>query len=185
LTIRLPDDKHERLKALAKSNSISINTLMDDLATVALANDDARVRLETRAARGNPKRALALLDKLDRVGSSRQRRPTPVTIVLVHGAAPADLSGRRRFAQHMQERAEPLRLEATDVPRPQRRSALQGTRSTLAAESPESPCVRAVDRCGNRCRASTHDMARTAQTCEPGRHPPMKPARCHTARTTF
>jgi hypothetical protein len=29
------------------------------------------VRFETRAARGNPKRALALLDKLDRVGSSR------------------------------------------------------------------------------------------------------------------
>ena len=35
-------------------------------ATVALANDDARVRFETRSARGNPKRALALLDKLDR-----------------------------------------------------------------------------------------------------------------------
>ena len=37
LTIRLPDDKHERLKALARSNSISINKLMDELATVALA----------------------------------------------------------------------------------------------------------------------------------------------------
>ena len=35
LTIRLPDDKHERLKALARSNSISINeralTLLDKL----------------------------------------------------------------------------------------------------------------------------------------------------------
>ena len=38
------------------------------LATVALANYDARVRFETRAARGNPKRALSLLDKLDRAG---------------------------------------------------------------------------------------------------------------------
>ncbi len=66
LTIRLPDDKHERLKALARSNAISINKLMDELATVALANYDARVRSETRSARGNPKRALALLDKLDR-----------------------------------------------------------------------------------------------------------------------
>lgn len=46
LTIRLPDDKHERLKASAKSNSISINKLMDELATVALANYDARVRFE-------------------------------------------------------------------------------------------------------------------------------------------
>ena len=65
LTIRLPDEKHERLKALARSNPISVNRLMDELATVALANFDARVRFETRAARGRPKRALALLDRLD------------------------------------------------------------------------------------------------------------------------
>jgi predicted transcriptional regulator len=66
LTIRLPDEKHERLKALAKANSISVNKLIDELATVALANYEARVRREARSARGNPKRALALLDKLDR-----------------------------------------------------------------------------------------------------------------------
>ena len=41
---------------------------MDELATVALANFDARVRFETRVARGDPKRALTLLDKLDRAG---------------------------------------------------------------------------------------------------------------------
>jgi hypothetical protein len=64
--MRLPDDKHERLIALTKSNSISVNKLMDELATAALANLGARVRFETRAARGSPKRALALLDKLDR-----------------------------------------------------------------------------------------------------------------------
>ena len=68
LTIRLPDDKHERLKALARSNAISVNKLIDDLATVALANFDARVRFETRAARGEPERALKLLDKLNRAG---------------------------------------------------------------------------------------------------------------------
>ena len=65
LTIRLPDDKHERLKALARANAISVNKLIDELATVALANFDARVRFETRAARGSPDRAQALLDKLD------------------------------------------------------------------------------------------------------------------------
>lgn len=59
LTIRLPDDKHERLKALARSNAISVNKLMDELATVALANFDARVHFEPRAARGNPARAEA------------------------------------------------------------------------------------------------------------------------------
>ncbi len=68
LTIRLSDDKHQRLKALARSNSISINKLMDELATVALANYDAKVRFETRAARGNPSRALSLLEKLDSAG---------------------------------------------------------------------------------------------------------------------
>lgn len=66
LTIRLPDAKHERLKALARANSISVNKLVDQLATVALANFDARVRFETRAARGDQARALALLDKADR-----------------------------------------------------------------------------------------------------------------------
>lgn len=70
LTIRLPDDKHERLKALARANAVSVNKLIDELATLALANFDARVRFETRAARGNPERALALLDKLDRVGDA-------------------------------------------------------------------------------------------------------------------
>ena len=65
LTIRMPDDKHERLKALARANAVSVNKLIDELATVALANFDARVRFQTRAARGDPARALALLDKLD------------------------------------------------------------------------------------------------------------------------
>ena len=66
LTIRMPDGRYARLTALARSNSVSINKLIDELATVALANYDARVRFATRAVRGNPKRALALLDKPDR-----------------------------------------------------------------------------------------------------------------------
>lgn len=39
---------------------------MDELATVALANYDARVRFGTRAAKGDPQRALDLLEKMDR-----------------------------------------------------------------------------------------------------------------------
>lgn len=65
LTIRLPDDKHSRLRELAKARSVSVNKLIDELATVALANHDARVRFEIRAARGNAVKALALLDRLD------------------------------------------------------------------------------------------------------------------------
>ncbi len=66
LTIRLPDDKHERLKALAEARKISVNKLIDELATIALANHDARLRFATRAGRGNVKRALRLLDSLGR-----------------------------------------------------------------------------------------------------------------------
>jgi predicted transcriptional regulator len=73
LTIRLPDDKHERLKALAKAQSVSVNRLMDELATVALANHDARVRFEMRSARGKPERAIELLDRIDAPTRSRKR----------------------------------------------------------------------------------------------------------------
>jgi hypothetical protein len=66
LTVRIPDDKHERLKALAQSRSISVNKLMDELATVALANHDVLMRFQALAAQGNPSRALELLDRLDR-----------------------------------------------------------------------------------------------------------------------
>lgn len=66
LTIRLPEDKHERLKALAQARKISVNKLMDELATVALANHDAFLRFQALAARGNTKRALKLLDAIDR-----------------------------------------------------------------------------------------------------------------------
>lgn len=65
LTIRLPDDKHGRLRELAKARSMSVNKLIDELATVALANHDARTRFQVRAARGTPERGLALLDRLD------------------------------------------------------------------------------------------------------------------------
>jgi len=65
LTVRIPDDKHDRLKALAQSRSISVNKLMDELATVALANHDAFVRFQALSAQGNPARTLELLNKLD------------------------------------------------------------------------------------------------------------------------
>jgi len=65
LTIRLPDDKHERLKALAEARQISVNKLIDELATVALANHDARLRFVTRARRGSARKALGVLNALE------------------------------------------------------------------------------------------------------------------------
>jgi predicted transcriptional regulator len=64
LTIRLPDDKHERLKALAENRQISVNKLIDELATIAIANHDVRMRFAARAAKGDVTRALAVLDRL-------------------------------------------------------------------------------------------------------------------------
>ena len=66
VTLRIPDTKHERLKLYAKEQGISLNKLFDEFATVALAQFDAKTRFELKAAKGNTKRGLELLDKLDK-----------------------------------------------------------------------------------------------------------------------
>ena len=65
LTIRLPEDKHERLKELAKVRGISINKLMEELSTIALTEFDAETRFRALAAQGNPERGIAILNELD------------------------------------------------------------------------------------------------------------------------
>ena len=70
MTIRLPDEKHHRLRLLAQRNGVSLNKLVDEWASMTLAQFDAETRFLARAARGSPKRVLALLDKLDQ-GSAR------------------------------------------------------------------------------------------------------------------
>jgi hypothetical protein len=72
LTIRIPEGKHERLRTLAKAKGISINRLMDELATVALAEYDSETRFRAMAARGSKRTGLALLAKLDRVFAENQ-----------------------------------------------------------------------------------------------------------------
>jgi hypothetical protein len=67
LTVRIPDDKHLRLKQLAESRGISINKLMEELSTVALAEFDTYNRFKLMVARGDVSRGLELLDKLDRL----------------------------------------------------------------------------------------------------------------------
>ena len=66
LTIRIPESKHARLRTLAKAKGISINRLIDELATAALAEYDSETRFRAMAARGSKRAGLALLDKLDR-----------------------------------------------------------------------------------------------------------------------
>jgi predicted DNA-binding ribbon-helix-helix protein len=65
LTIRLPDDKHDRLKRLAEARGISVNKLIEELSTIALTEFDVANRFRALAATGDRDRGLALLDKLD------------------------------------------------------------------------------------------------------------------------
>jgi hypothetical protein len=65
LTIRMPDATHARLRDLARTRGVSINKLIEEMATATLSAHDAEVRFRLMAARGDPKRALVLLDRLD------------------------------------------------------------------------------------------------------------------------
>ena len=65
LTIRLPDDKHARLRQLAMQRKISLNELMEELATIALTEFDAETRFRARTARGSIAEWVRLLDRLD------------------------------------------------------------------------------------------------------------------------
>jgi hypothetical protein len=65
MTIRIPDDKHSRLKALARYRHVSVNKLIEELSTQALAEFDSEVRFRTLAARGDSVKGLEILDKLD------------------------------------------------------------------------------------------------------------------------
>ena len=65
VTLRIPDEKHARLKQLANSRSTSVNRLMDELATIALVQHDLSVQFAALAKEGDPAIGLALLDELD------------------------------------------------------------------------------------------------------------------------
>jgi len=65
LTIRLPDEKAERLKALARSRGLSTNKLIEELSSQALAAWDTENHFRAMAATGNVDKALEILDRLD------------------------------------------------------------------------------------------------------------------------
>lgn len=72
LTIRLPDDQHERLKALASSRGTSLNKLFEEFSTKALAEFDAENRFRLMAGRGDVRRGLEILDELDAFHGSKE-----------------------------------------------------------------------------------------------------------------
>lgn len=70
ITVRLPDEMHERLKLMAKRYGISLNKLFEQLSTTALAEFDVKTRFRVRSRRGSVDRGLAILDSLDAPESS-------------------------------------------------------------------------------------------------------------------
>jgi predicted transcriptional regulator len=71
VTLRIPDDKHSRLRQLAKQRRISVNKLLEEFSTAGLAEFDAETRFRAMAARGSAAKGLKLLDKLDKAFSQR------------------------------------------------------------------------------------------------------------------
>jgi hypothetical protein len=65
VTLRLPEDQHQRLKAMAQARGISLNKLFEQLTAQALTENDIELRYRRLAATGVPSRGLELLDKLD------------------------------------------------------------------------------------------------------------------------
>lgn len=65
LTMRLPDDKYQRLKELSRRRHTSVNRLIDEMTTLMLAEFDAEIRFLLRAERGQDKtaRGIELLEK--------------------------------------------------------------------------------------------------------------------------
>jgi len=74
VTLRMEEAKHARLRQLAASQGISMNKLMDELATIALAQYDAETRFRARAEAGSAAKGLRLLTKLNRSFKARAGR---------------------------------------------------------------------------------------------------------------
>ena len=66
ITVRLPDDTHQRVKTLAASRNTSINKLYEEFTIMALTEFDAENRFKLLASQGDKKRGLELLSKLQK-----------------------------------------------------------------------------------------------------------------------
>jgi len=66
MTIRLPDDTHERLKLIADSRGISLNKMFEEFSAKAIAEADSYVHFQISAQKGNRKRGLDTLSRIDK-----------------------------------------------------------------------------------------------------------------------
>ncbi len=78
LTIELPDDTCRRLRDLAAARGISLDALIEELGSAALAARDAKSRFRTFASEGSSLKAMAILDRLDRPDHSGLAATPPI-----------------------------------------------------------------------------------------------------------
>ncbi len=64
ITVRLPDDTHQRVKELANSRNVSLNKLYEEFTVIAITEFDAENRFRALASKGNKKRGKKILRKL-------------------------------------------------------------------------------------------------------------------------
>ena len=72
LTIRLPDDKADRIRELARMKGVSVNKLFDEWTAQMLTELDVERRFRLMATQGDPQAALRILEKLDLPSNVRQ-----------------------------------------------------------------------------------------------------------------
>lgn len=65
LTIRLPNDQHERLKTLAPHRGLSLDRRFEEFSVEAPTEFDVETRFRIKAASGNPDAGAAILYELD------------------------------------------------------------------------------------------------------------------------
>ncbi len=94
LTIRIPDDKADRLKQLAASRGISVNKLIEEWANMGIAEFDARASFLARAARGSREDGLYLIAEMTR-REAQDTTPTPAMTVHDVPQTPYDHGGKK------------------------------------------------------------------------------------------
>ena len=66
LTIRIPDDKADRIRELARMKGVSVNKRFDEWTAQMLTELDVERRFRLMATQGDTQAALRILEKLDR-----------------------------------------------------------------------------------------------------------------------
>lgn len=95
LTIRIPDDKADRLKQLAASRGISVNKLIEEWANMGIAEFDARASFLARAARGSSEDGLQLIAEMNHREAQDTSSHSPSMTVHDVPQTPFDHGGKR------------------------------------------------------------------------------------------